>query len=139
MDIKKFALGTVAGGVVYFLLGFLVYAILMEDFFAGHMASGIAKTEEQMKYYPLAFGNFAHAALLAYVFLKWANIKTFGEGLMGGAVIGFFMTAGFNLISYDTAMIMSAVGTVVDIFVYTAMTALVGGVVGAVVGMGNKS
>jgi hypothetical protein len=139
MDIKKFVFGTLAGGVVYFLLGFLVYAILLEDFFTGHTVSGIMKSDEQMKYYPLAFGNFAHAALLAYVFLKWANIKTFGEGVVGGAIIGFFMTAGFNLISYDTARIMSAVGTVTDIFVYTAMTALVGGIVGAVLGMGSKS
>jgi hypothetical protein len=139
MDIKKFVFGTLAGGVAYFLLGFLVYALLLEDFYAGHTVSGITKTDEQMKYYPLAFGNFAHAALLAYVFLKWANIKNFGEGLQGGAIIGFFMTAGFNLISYDTARIMSAVGTVTDIFVYTAISAIVGGVVGAVVGMGNKS
>jgi hypothetical protein len=139
MDTKKFIFGTLAGGVAYFILGFLVYAILLESFYAGHTVAGIMKTDEQMKYYPLALGNFAHGALLSYVFLKWANIKSFASGLTGGAIIGFFMAAGFNLITYDTAMIMSAVGTVVDVFVYTAISAVVGGIVGAVLGMGGNS
>ena len=139
MDTKKFVLGTLAGGVAYFILGYVVYAILLEGFYAGHSVPGIMKTEEQMKYYPLALGNFAHAALLAYVFLKWANIKSFSAGLQGGAIIGFFMAAGHNLISYDTIRFMSAVGAVTDIFVYAAMSAVVGGIVGAVLGMGNKN
>jgi uncharacterized membrane protein len=138
MDIKKFVFGTLAGGVGYFLLGFLVYAIVFEGFFAGHTVPGIMKTNEQMKYYPLAMGNFAHGALLAYIFLKWTKIRSFGEGLAGGAAIGFFMTAGFDLIQYDTVRFMSIVGTLADIVIYTAMTALIGGIVGAVIGMGKE-
>ena len=138
MDIKKFALGTLAGGVAYFFLGFIIYAILMEDFFSAHTVSGISKSETEMKYYPMVAGNMAHAALLAFIFLKWANIKSFSSGLTSGAIIGFFMSAGFDLITYDTAKIMSITGTLVDIAVYTIMTALVGGIVGAVLGMGNK-
>ena len=138
MDTKKFVLGTLAGGVAYFFLGFLIYAILMEDFFTAHTVTGIMKSETEMKYYPMVAGNLAHAALLAYVFLNWANIKSFSSGLIGGAIIGFFMSAGFDLISYDTAKIMSITGTLVDIVVYTIITSLVGGIVGAVLGMGNK-
>ncbi len=141
MDMKKLILGTLAGGIVYFLLGYLVYAMLMADFFASHSSAGaiaLMKSEEEMKFYPLAMGNLAHAALLAYVFLKWANIKSFGEGLMGGAVIGLLMAAGFDLIMYDTMKMMSITGICVDIIVYTIMTAVTGGVVGAVLGMGNK-
>jgi uncharacterized membrane protein len=139
MDIKKFVFGTLAGGLTYALLGFVVYGLLMESFFESHMASGLAKTPEQMKYYPLFAGNLAQGALLAYVFLKWANIKSFSDGLMAGAAIGFFAVAGFDLVVYDTAKIMSAVGTVTDIVVYTVLSGVAGGVVGAVLGMGNKS
>ena len=138
MDTKKLVLGTLAGGVAYFILGFIIYAILMEDFFAANMVKGIAKSETEMKYYPMVAGNLAHAALLAYIFMAWANIQTFRGGLYAGAIIGFLMAAGFDLISYDTSKIMSMVGTLVDIVVYAIMTALVGGVIGAVLGMGNK-
>lgn len=138
MDTKKFVLGTLAGGVAYFLFGFIVYAILLEDFFASHTVSGIMKSETEMKYYPLIAGDLAHAALLTYIFLKWANIKTFSSGVIGGTVIGFLMAAGFDLISYDTTKLMSMIGTLVDIVVYTIMTSLVGGIVGAVLGMGKN-
>jgi len=138
MDIKKLVLGTLAGGVSYFLLGFLFYAIIMENFFASHMVEGIMKSETEMKYYPLAAGNFAHAALLTFVFLNWAKIKSFSAGLTGGAIIGFLMASGFDLMMYDTAKMMSMIGTLADIAVYTVMTALVGGIVGAVLGMGKS-
>ena len=137
MDTKKFVLGTLAGGVAYFLFGFIVYAILLEDFFASHTVSGIMKSDTEMKYYPLIAGDLAHAALLTYIFLKWANIKTFSSGVIGGAVIGFLIAAGFDLVSYDTSKTMSMIGTLVDIAVYTIMTSLVGGIVGAVLGMGK--
>lgn len=138
MDIKKFVFGTLAGGVTLFILGFLVYAVLMSDFFAGHSVAGIAKSDDEMKMYPLALGNLAHGALLAYIFLKWANVKSFGEGLMAGAAIGLFMAAGFDLIMYDTMKIMSIIGIGVDIILYTIITAIAGGVVGAVLGMGKS-
>jgi uncharacterized membrane protein len=139
MDTKRFLFCTIAGGIAYFLLGFLMYGILFEDFLAEHSVSGIWKSETEMKYYPLAMGNLFHAALLAYIFLKWARIRTFSEGLLGGAIIGFFMTAGFNLVTYDTVKFMSIEGTLTDIAIYTIMTSITGGVVGAVAGIGSKS
>lgn len=140
MDIKKFIIGTLAGGVVYFLLGFIVYAILLEDFFASHAgtATGVMKTTE-MQYWPLFIGNLGHAALLAFVFLKWADIKTFGAGMAAGAAIGFFMTLGHSLISYDTSNIMDLTAALADVVVYAIITALVGGVVGATLGAGSKA
>jgi len=139
MDLKKFILGTLAGGITLFLLGFVVYAIVLEGFFSSQTVSGIAKSPEQMRYYPLFLGNLATAALLSYIFLKWANITTFVEGMKAGAVIGFFMAAGFDLVMYDTSRIISAEGTIADVFVWAFNASIVGGVVGAVLGMGKKT
>ena len=134
MNTKKLILSALAGGVVYFLLGFLCYAILLEGFFSGHIAPGVMKTDAQMKYYPLIMGNFAHGALMAFIFLKWTSIKSFGEGLTWGAVIGFLMASGFDLVLYDTAKVMSIIGTAADIVVYALISAAVGGVVGLTIG-----
>jgi len=136
MNTKKFALGTLAGGVVYFLLGFVVYAVLLTDFYAAHTGTGMTKTE--MQFWPLILGQLSQAALLSYIFLQWANIKTFGNGLTAGATVGFLMTLGFNMIMYDTSNVMDLTGAIVDTFVYTVITGLVGGVVGAVLGMGKS-
>ena len=138
MNTKKFVLGTVAGGVVYFLLGFVVYAILLESFFASHAGSATGVTKADMQFWPLILGNLAQAALLSYIFLQWANIKTFGAGLTAGATIGFLMTLGFDMIMYDTSNVMDLTGSIVDTLVYTIITALVGGVVGVVLGLGKS-
>jgi hypothetical protein len=138
MNTKKFILGTLIGGIAYFFLGFIAYALLLEDFFVAHAgsATGVMKTE--MQYWPLFLGNVGHAALLSYIFLKWANIKTFSSGLSAGAVIGFFMTIGHDLISFDTSNVMDITGVMGNVVVYTFITAIVGGVVGAVLGMGKN-
>ena len=139
MDAKKFLIGTITGGIVYFLLGFIVYALLLDSFFEAHSgtAKGVEKTTE-MEYWPLFAGDLAQAALLSYIFMKWANIKTFSAGLSAGFVIGFLMTLGHQLIQYDTTNIMDLTSTIAEVTIYTVMTAVVGGVVGAVIGMGSK-
>lgn len=139
MDTKKFLIGTLVGGVAYFLLGFIVYAILLEDFFSAHAgtATGVMKTTE-MQFWPLFLGNVGHAALLSYIFVKWANVKTFSTGLSAGAIVGFLMTLGRNLVEYDTTNITDITGALADVIVYTAMTAVVGGIIGLVLGMGKK-
>lgn len=139
MDTRKFLIGTITGGIVYFLLGFVVYALLLDSFFESHSgtASGVEKTLE-MQYWPLFIGNLAQAALLSYVFVKWAHIKTFSTGLSAGLVIGFLMMLGHNLIQYDTTNIMDLTGHIAEVVAYTIITALVGGVVGAVIGMVSK-
>ncbi|MEO7990622.1 MAG: hypothetical protein ABI663_13835 [Chryseolinea sp.] len=139
MDTKKFLISTITGGIVYFLLGFLVYALLLDSFFESHSgtATGVEKTIE-MQYWPLFVGNLAQAALLSYVFIKWAHIKTFSAGFSAGFIIGFLMTLGHYLIQYDTTNIMDLTGTIAEVAVYSIMTAIVGGVVGAVIGMGSK-
>ena len=138
MNNSKFVVATLAGGVAFFILGFLVYAIALEGFYSAHAgsATGVAKTE--MQFWPLILGNLSHAALLAYVFLKWASIKTFGAGFAAGLTIGFFVSLGYNMISYDTTNLLDLTGNIVDVIVYTTMTGIVGGIVGWVIGMGKQ-
>lgn len=133
MDTKKFLTGTVVGGITNFILGFIFYAVLFGDFFAnnGGGATGVDKTEN-MVWWSLILGNFAIGALLSYIFIKWAHISTFNSGLRAGAVIGFLMALGFDLIMFGTSYFLNFTATIVDIAIATVMTALVGGAIGAV-------
>jgi hypothetical protein len=90
-----------------------------------------------MAFWPLILGNLSLAALLSYVFLKWANISSFGDGFKAGALIGFFMVLSFDMILYDTTNFMDLTGTFADIIVFTVMAAIGGGVIGLVLGMGS--
>jgi len=138
MDSKKFLLGTLVGGVAYFFLGYLFYAVLLGDFLANYAgtAENVQKTE--MEWWPLILGNLALAALFSYIFLKWANIKSFGAGLQAAGTIGFLMALSFDMIMYDTTNLTTLTGAFVDILIFTVMAAIGGGIIGMMVGMGNK-
>ena len=129
MDTKKFLIGSLVGGIVLFLLGFLFYVALLGPFFETHSGGGsFAKDPPNMLF--IILGNLATAALLSYIFSKWAGIKTAATGLQAGAVIGLLSGLGYDLIMYGTADLMDITGTIVDVIIYTIMLAVAGAAIG---------
>ncbi len=134
MDTKKFITGTLVGGIAYFILGYLFYGLLLEGFFEANAGSAAdaGRQPEDIVWWALILGNFAFAALITYIFVKWAHISTFKGGLKAGAVIGLLMALSMDLIMYATNNLMSLTGVVVDVIVATLLSAIIGGVIGAV-------
>lgn len=141
MDTKKFFMGTMAGGLTFFLAGWLIYGMALMNFMMEHAgsATGVSRSDEDMVWWSLLLGNFASGALFTYVFLKWTNISSFGGGFRAAAAMSFLMAAGFDFTMYGTSNMMDLTGTVVDILAYTVMAGIGGGVIGAVLGMGKKA
>lgn len=140
MDTKKFLFGTLAGGIAFFLLGYLFYGLALMSFYSAHAgsATGVAKSMEEMGWGALLLGNFAFGALLTYIFLKWANISSFASGASAGAVIGLLMGLSYDMTSYGTSNIMDLTAALTDVVVSSVMTAIAGGIVGLVLGIGGK-
>jgi hypothetical protein len=138
MNSTKFIIGTIVGGIVSFVLGFLIYAILLADFFSAHSGTAVNAMKTEMEFWPILLGSFGHGALLSYIFLQWAKINTFSGGLKGGTVIGFLVAFSYDMISYDTTNLMDLTGAIADVVVATLMFAIIGGIVGWVVGLGKK-
>lgn len=136
MDAKKRIMATLAGFLVFFLLGWLLYGMLLMDFFAENSgsATGVPREETEMVWWALVLGNLLQAYLLAYIFGKWANITTFGAGLQGGLMIGLILGFGYDLTLYGTTNISNLTATLVDPFVVGVMMGLSGGVIGWVLG-----
>ena len=141
MDMKKFLMGTVAGGVTYFFLGWLIYGMALAGFMAEHggTATGVMRADMDMVFWSIALGNMLSSAMLTMIFLKWANVSSFGGGVSAGASIGLLMAAGFDFTMYGTSNMLDLTGVCVDIIVGTVMAGIAGGVIGAVLGMGSKS
>jgi hypothetical protein len=136
MDAKKRILATLAGFVVFFMLGWLLYGMLLMDFFTTNAgsATGVQKSEDEMVWWALIVGNVLQSYLLVYIFGKWANITTFAEGLKGGAMIGLILGYAYDLIMYSTANIMNLTAALVDPLIAALMMSLAGGVIGWVLG-----
>jgi len=139
MSTNKILLAGLAGGVTTFLLGWLVYGILLSGFFEANQgtATGVSKSPEEMVMWAMIVGNLAWGFLLALVYGRWANISTFQTGAIAGAVIGFLAALSYGFIFFATSNIMNLTATIVDPLAYAVMSAIAGGVVALVLGRGK--
>jgi hypothetical protein len=135
MNLRVLA-ATVAGGVTLFLLGWLVYGVLLESFMREHMNQFPGLMKEPMpEMVPLILANMVAAGLMAYVFEYWATIRTFMGGLIGGAIIMFLVVLYIDLSFWAFMNLMKDLtGLVVDVVASTVLGAITGGVVGFVLG-----
>lgn len=135
---KKILLGTVAGGVVFFLLGWLIYGVFLMDFMKENMVQyeGLIKDPPGMWGY--AVSNLAWAFLVSYIFVKWANISTINRGFTAGMIISFPIILGIDIVNYAEMNLLNETMLIVDIIIGTIMGGIMGAVVGWVVGMGKK-
>ena len=134
MDTKKFLTGTLVGGIAFFFLGYLFYGMALASFFDQHAMGPM----EELVWWALILGNMSSGALLTYIFLKWANVSSFGSGASAAAAIGFFSTLSIDLVRFATSNAFDLTASLADVVVGTVMTAIAGGVIGVVLGMGKK-
>jgi hypothetical protein len=136
MDAKKRILATLAGFVVFFLLGWVFYGMLLMDFFMSNSgsATNVMRADSEMVWWALALGNLFQSYLLVYILGKWANVTTFGGGFQAGAIIGLIFGYGFDLTMYGTSNIMNLTAALVDPLVLAMMMGVTGGVIGVVLG-----
>lgn len=138
MDLKKLFMGGIVGGILFFLLGWLIYGMLLMDFMNNHTgaAGNVSRTEPDFLY--LAIGNLAMGFLLAYIFIK-GNVNSMAGGFITGAVLGLLMSVGYDCMIYGTTTVISKTAMAADVAVSTVMTAVAGAVVAMVMGMGKKA
>jgi len=139
MNTNKFLIGGIVGGIAYFLLGWLVYGMLLMDFMTnnGGTATGVMKAQGDMIWWALILGNLLSGFALAYVLSK-AGATSVTAGATVGAVFGLLVCAAFDFTMYGTSNIMSMKGMAADICASTVMSAIVGAIVGGVLGSGRK-
>jgi uncharacterized membrane protein len=140
MNTKRFLIGGFSAGVTFFLLGWLFYGNLLADFFTENAgsATGINRDENSMIFWAIILGNLLFGFLLAYIFEK-AGIRSFVSGFTTGGVIGFLVSAAVDLTMYGSTNLMNTTALGVDIALMTIMSAIAGGVGGAVMGSAKKS
>jgi len=140
MDSKKFLMGTLVGGISFFLLGYLFYGVALMGFFTTHSTApaGSMKAMGDFAWWALILGNLAGAALLTWIFLKLGSVRSFGSGFVTAATIGFFIALSWDLISYATGNHLDLTGTFADVVVNALLNGIVGGIIGVVLGMGAK-
>lgn len=129
-----------AGGAALFLFGFVMYDVILGTYMKGQMIQYPGLMNEAPNFATLILANIVWAMLVSLIFDRWATISTFVGGLIGGAMITFFMGLYFDLMNVSFMNLFNSfTPVVVDVIAFTVIGALAGGVVGAVLGMMNKT
>ncbi len=138
MKTGKILLGGIAGGLTFFLLGWLVYGMLLMDYTTANSNQCIMRPMEDMIWWAIILSNLTYGLLLSIVF-SWSNTKGAMAGARVAAIIGLMICISMDLSFYSMSTVFSNFAAViVDVIAFTAMSAIVGIVVALVTGIGKK-
>lgn len=134
----KLVLGIMVGGVVAFLLGWLVFGILLMSYYESHQVAYAGLIKDPPNLVTLFIANVVYAAVLAII-MHWSKMV----GMMKGAVIGAVMV---GLISFSMDLYFYSLMNyykdftvvIVDVIVNIIFGGVVGACIGWVMGMGQK-
>ncbi len=124
----KILRGTVFGGITYFLLGWLVWGILLMDFMSSNMNQCAARSDTMIWWAMIA--SALAGTLLLTLILNWAKAKGVIKGLMYGALFGVLYASVVDLSSWSMTTMFNNFGVlIVDVLVSTVVFAIVGMVI----------
>jgi len=137
--IARFIVSAVVGGIVFFVLGFLLYGMLLDPWMRANVTQYPGLMKEVPDMVPLAGMNLVWAASIAFVADNWANARDFGSGMKVGGILMFFASIAVNL-SFTAFMNMfqNLLVPVVDSITWTFIGVVSGGVIGIVLGKMKK-
>jgi hypothetical protein len=126
----------VAGSVVMFFLGFLIFGLALASFMKAHTLPGAVPVLKETPDIVLLFlSNLVFSWLYALIFDQWAQIKTFMGGVLGGITIAVPIAIAIDLNFISMYNIYSGYLVIlVDAIAIGVMSGISGGVIGMVLG-----
>jgi hypothetical protein len=138
MNSQKFIVGGIVGGIAYFILGWLIYGMLLKDFMAANYSTSMRPDAETI-WWALILGQVAAGFLLAYVIGK-AGATSAGAGAGVGFVVGLLVCLSFDLTMYGiSTTVTSLKGLAADVAASAVISAIAGGATGWVMGMSKRT
>jgi hypothetical protein len=131
MDMKRLAIGTIAGAVTMYAVQYVMFDVATPDFYAANNAAASIYREVNLQW-SIALGCLSLSALLAFVLVSRAGALTIGAGAVIGAIVGFLVWAGVDFIFYGYENRWNLTLTIVDPLLGAIQYAIVGAIIAAV-------
>lgn len=131
MSTQKLAIGSVVSAIVLFVVGYVLFDILVLDYYAANAgAAGVGLRESQI-YWAIFVGALGYGVLVTYLVGKQADEPTLAGGLKAGAIAGLllWLTADFTI--YGFLDLWNLTVTVLDV----VLEVVRGGITGAVIAL----
>jgi len=130
MDTKRLVIGTIVGGVVLYLAGYLIFDLATAGFYTANAATGLYRDAPLL--WATALGSLSLAALITLGVASRAGAPTVVGGFVTGAVIGFLVWFGVDFIRYGNSDRWNIALTIVDPLLELIRNGIVGAAIAAV-------
>jgi hypothetical protein len=137
MNSKNYFLAGILGGIVYFLLGWLVYGMLLMNYMEENAGLALGVNRVEMLLWSIGLGSLLYGFFLSYIFSCVGQVKTAAAGAKTGAWVGFLVAGAIDFTMYGTTNISTLNAVAVDILAATVMASITGAVVAWVLGLGS--
>lgn len=129
MDTRRLATGTLVGGVILYVVGYLIFDLMFADFYAANAGSATGVARDPQLVWAVALGSLSYAALVTLAIGSRAGSSNIGAGLKIGAVVGFLLWFTVDFILYGVTNVANLTRAVVD----PLLELVRGGIAGAVI------
>ena len=132
----KCLIASIAGAVVLFVGGYVLYDLVLGGFFEANMGSATGALKEAPNFIWIGVGQLAAGGVLATA-LGWKGATDAAGGGKAGAQLGALLAVSFGFVSLGTMNVMTLPGALVDIVVMGVLWGAAGAVVGTMLGRGD--
>ena len=138
MSNKQYTMATLAGGIAMFATGYLLYELVLGDFFANNTGTATGVMRETPLYWSIIVGSVITAAFLVMV-IGWRGDSSAGAGLKTGAFVGLITALGSNFVMYGAYNLANLTSTLSGALVDMILFGVSGAVIGAVLSTASAS
>ena len=133
MDAKRLLTGTVVGGIVMFILGYLIFQTLFAGFYEANAGTATGVARDARLLLPWILGTLSLAALVTLA-IGWSGASSVTEGFKIGATVGFLIWLGIDLLFYSRTHLQTLTISLVDPVLEIVRTGLGGVAIAAILG-----
>jgi hypothetical protein len=134
MDVKRFLVGTIAGGVALYATGYLIFTVIFGNFYAANVGSATGVDRTIQIQWAEALASLAYAALITFAIGNRPNALSLGVGARIGAIVGFLLWLTADFVFYGATNIANLTRTIVDPLLEFVHGGIGGAVIAAVLG-----
>ena len=134
MNIKRFVIGTVVGGIALYIVGYLIFDLTFANFYAENSGSAAGVMRDNPIWWAVCAGTLSYAVLLTLAIESRSGSPSPVDGMKVGAVVGFLLwfTVDFILYGYQNVNNLTLAST--DPLLELVRGGIGGAVIAAVLG-----
>ncbi|MFQ5528917.1 MAG: hypothetical protein ACE5FP_01075 [Gemmatimonadota bacterium] len=136
MDMKRLLTGGIVGAVALFATGYLIYLVILADFFASNATNDFAR--EAPIFWSIILGEVFMGTLIMAA-CDWSGSTGWQACAKTGAIVGLLAWGAINLIMYGANDLATMNAHIADIAVTTVRAGIAGALIGMVVAKGGSS